>query len=172
MKALNDDANKLLSEMDPNDPLAMRLREELRLTNEHFYNLLQQSLKGPGNLSSIIPLIAHAIFFIEPGLSDIFDEKIAALLKKLEEAWKKLNDRVGQAVPRDAESLEQMIIAHKEFEDALQALDSEVSTVKELFRQLPDPSPLQRSRYDQLNGRWEDLWELSRMYVERCVVIE
>ena len=50
MKALNDDANKLLSEMDPNDPLAMRLREELRLTNEHFYNLLQMAQKGPGGL--------------------------------------------------------------------------------------------------------------------------
>jgi len=47
MKAFNDDANKLLSEMDPNDQLTMRLREELRLTNEHFYNLMQQSLKGP-----------------------------------------------------------------------------------------------------------------------------
>jgi dystonin len=102
----------------------------------------------------------------------MFDDKIAALLKKLEEAWKKLNDRVGQGVPRDADSLEQMIIAHKEFEDALQALDSEVSTVKELFRQLPDPSPLQRSRFDQLNARWEDLWELSRMYVERYVVFQ
>uniref|UniRef100_A0A914UJG8 SH3 domain-containing protein n=1 Tax=Plectus sambesii TaxID=2011161 RepID=A0A914UJG8_9BILA len=155
MKALNDDANKLLSEMDPNDPLAMRLREELRLTNEHFYNLLQMAQKGP-----------------EPGLSDMFDEKIAALLKKLEEAWKKLNDRVGQGVPRNADELEQMIIAHKEFEDALQGLDTEVSTVKELFRQLPDPSPLQRSRFDQLNGRWEDLWELSRMYVERLKALE
>ncbi len=48
MKALNDDTNKLLAEMDPNDPLAMRLREELRLTNEHFYNLLQMSLRPPG----------------------------------------------------------------------------------------------------------------------------
>lgn len=48
MRALNDDANKLLAEMDPNDPLALRLKEELRRTNEHFWNLLNASQKPPG----------------------------------------------------------------------------------------------------------------------------
>ena len=43
MKALNDDTHKLMSELDPNDPLYLRLKEELRLTNEHFYNLLKLS---------------------------------------------------------------------------------------------------------------------------------
>ena len=53
IKALNEDVNKLLSEMDPNDPLAKRLKEELRLTNEHFYNLLAQAQKGPGKLLTL-----------------------------------------------------------------------------------------------------------------------
>jgi hypothetical protein len=105
--------------------------------------------------------------FSEPDLSSQFDAKIAELLKKLDEAWSRLNDRVNQAVPKTVEELERMIMEHKDFEDALQALEVDVSTVKELYRQLPDPTPLQRSRMDQLNGRWEDLWELSRMYVER-----
>lgn len=48
MKALNDDAHKLLSELDPNDPLAMRLREELKLTNNHFYDLLNQMNRPKG----------------------------------------------------------------------------------------------------------------------------
>lgn len=48
IKALNDDAHKLLSELDPNDPLALRLKEELRLTNEHFYDLLNRANKQPG----------------------------------------------------------------------------------------------------------------------------
>lgn len=48
MKALNDDANILLKELDPKDPLAVRLREELNLANEYFYKLLQASQKGPG----------------------------------------------------------------------------------------------------------------------------
>ena len=50
IKALNEDVSKLLAELDPNDPLAKRLKEELRLTNEHFYDLLSRAQKGPGNI--------------------------------------------------------------------------------------------------------------------------
>lgn len=39
--------------------------------------------------------------------------------------------------------------------------------VQELFRQLKEASPMQRARMDQLLGRWEDLWDLSRMFAER-----
>ncbi len=48
MSALNIDTNKLMAEMDPNDPLRIHLKEELDLTNEHFYRLLQMAQKGPG----------------------------------------------------------------------------------------------------------------------------
>uniref|UniRef100_A0A915ENB0 Uncharacterized protein n=1 Tax=Ditylenchus dipsaci TaxID=166011 RepID=A0A915ENB0_9BILA len=68
-KALNEDANKLTSEIDPNDPMAHRLKDELRATNEHFYDLLNRAQKGP-----------------EPDYSNQFDEKMAELLKN----WKKL----------------------------------------------------------------------------------
>ncbi|KHN76643.1 Plectin [Toxocara canis] len=155
IKALNDDAHKLLAELDPNDPLALRLKEELRLTNEHFYNLLNQSMRPK-----------------EPDIGSQFDAKIAELLKKLEEAFRKLNDHVAQGVPRSPEELERLILEHKDFEEALQALDVDVSTVKELFRQIPNPTPSQRANHDHLNGRWEDLWELSRMYVERLKAVE
>ncbi len=100
-------------------------------------------------------------------MSEAFDQKIATLLTRLEEAWKQLNSRVSDAIPTDGQSLERVIIEHKNFEDGLQALDSEVAALKDLFQQLPEPTPMQRSRMDQLLARWEDLWELSRMYVER-----
>lgn len=72
-----------------------------------------------------------------------------------------------QGVPRSSEELEKLILDHKAFEDALEGLDVDVSTVKELFRQIPIPTPTQRANHDHLSGRWEDIWELSRMYVER-----
>ncbi|CAI2296024.1 unnamed protein product [Caenorhabditis sp. 36 PRJEB53466] len=155
MKALNDDANKLLSELDPNDPLALRLREELRKTNEHFWNLLNASQKPP-----------------EPDWASQYDQKMSELLRKLEEAWRRLNDAVGKPVSRTPEELERVIHEHKRFEDALQALDGDVANVKELFRQLPNPTPSQRANHDRLNGLWDDLWDLSRMYVERIKVLE
>uniref|UniRef100_A0A7E4VBK6 Dystrophin n=1 Tax=Panagrellus redivivus TaxID=6233 RepID=A0A7E4VBK6_PANRE len=155
IKALNDDVNKLLSELDPNDPLALRLKDELRRTNDHFLDLLNQSLRGP-----------------EPDLSNQFDQSIADLLKKLEEAWKKLNERAGEPVPRNLDDLERLVNDHRAFEDALQGLDVDVSNVKELFRQLPEPTPQQRANHDYLNSRWEDIWDLSRMYVERLKILQ
>ena len=155
IKALNDDVNKLLSEMDPNDPLALRLKEELKRTNDHFLDLLNQSLRGPN-----------------PDLSNEFDKAVAELLKKLEEAWKKLNQKAAEPVPKNLDDLERLVNDHRAFEDALQALDTDVSNVKELFRQLPNPTPTQRANHDYLNSRWEDIWELSRMYVERLKLLQ
>ncbi|VDK65301.1 unnamed protein product [Onchocerca ochengi] len=155
IKALNDDAHKLLSELEPNDPLAMRLREELKLTNEHFYDLLNQMNRPK-----------------EPEVGAQFDAKIAELLARLDEAYRNLNDRVMQNIPRSREELERLTTGHKDFEDGLQALDVDVSTVNELFRQIHEPTPSQRANFDHLSGRWEDLWELSRMYVERLKSLE
>lgn len=52
------------------------------------------------------------------------------------------------------------------------ALDVDVSNVKELYRQLPNPTPTQRANLEHLVIRWEELWDLSRMYVERLKVLE
>ncbi|CAJ0946706.1 unnamed protein product, partial [Mesorhabditis belari] len=155
IRALNDDANKLLAELDPNDPLYKRLKDELKKTMDHFWNLLNQSQKPP-----------------EPDYASQYDQKVAELLRKLDEAWRKLNERVGKPVSRTPEELEKEILEHKQFEDALQALDADVANVKELFRQLPNPSPNQRMNNEKLAAVWENLWDLSRMYVERIKVLE
>ena len=54
-------------------------------------------------------------------------------------------------MPRTLEDLERLIHAHKQFEDDLQALDVDVSNVKELFRQIPNPTPQQHAHHDRLN---------------------
>ncbi|KAL3114469.1 hypothetical protein niasHT_019973 [Heterodera trifolii] len=155
IKALNEDVNKLLSEMDPNDPLAKRLKDELRMTNEHFYDLLARAQKEP-----------------EPDYSNQFDAACAELVRKFEEGWKQLNHRVQERVATNLEELERQIKEHKAFEDALQTLDVDVSNVKELYRQLPHPTPTQRAAHDNMVQRWQDIWELSRMYVERLKGLE
>lgn len=155
LRALNDDANILMTELDANDPMSIRLREELKLANEHFYKLFQLKQKGP-----------------EPDVTELFDKKVVGLLDRLEESWRNLNKRVHDHIPKTQDKLMDMITVHKSFEDALQSLDSEVSMVQELFRQIRDPSPVQRSRLDQLMDKWEGLWDLSRMYVERLKAIE
>lgn len=175
IKALNEDVKKLLAELDPNDPLAKRLREELRLTNEHFNDLLNRAHRAPGKLSfNVVYRCFSQNFdlFIEMDYSNKFDEKVAELLRKLNDASNTLEQRVLEKVPTNLDDLERFIHLHKQFEDSLQALDVDVSNVKELYRQLPNPTAAQRTTYDHLNIRWEDLWELSRMYVERLKSLE
>ncbi|KJH53000.1 hypothetical protein DICVIV_00869 [Dictyocaulus viviparus] len=155
MRALNDDANKLLEEMDPIDPLALKLKEELRRTNEHFWDLLNASQKSP-----------------ELDNSNLFDGQIADLLRKLEDSWRRLNNNTGKPISRTPAELESVIVDHKLFEDSLQGLDADVANVKELFRQLANPTPTQRVGNDRLSSLWEDLWDLSRMYVERIKILE
>lgn len=103
IKALNEDVNKLLAELDPNDPLARRLKEKLRLTNEHFYDLLGRAQRGP-----------------EPDYSNEFDHAASELIRKFEEAWKVLSERAQIRIPNTLDELEHQIREHKIFEDALQ----------------------------------------------------
>ena len=105
IKALNEDVNKLLAELDPNDPLARRLKDELRLTNEHFYDLLGRAQKGP-----------------EPNYANEFDAAAVELIRKFEDAFKQLSERAQIRIPSNLEELEHQIREHKIFEDNLQVI--------------------------------------------------
>lgn len=96
IKAFDDDGNKLLSEFDPNDPLGLRLREEMRLVHEHLLKLMQNSQRGG-----------------ETEAAKKFDEKFSLLLPNLEEFWRILNQRVAQPIPKDVETWERLITEHK-----------------------------------------------------------
>jgi hypothetical protein len=94
------------------------------------------------------------------------------LLQKLEDAWKNLNSRSNDKIPTNLDDLERIISVHKQFEDALQSLDVDVSNVKELYRQLPTPTASQRTKLEKLKVQWEEIWDLSRMFVERLKSVE
>lgn len=48
VEALRDDVSKLCAELPRDDPVAQRLREELKRTLEHFAGLMKDSQKKPG----------------------------------------------------------------------------------------------------------------------------
>ena len=62
----------------------------------------------------------HNLKFPEDEYSNMFDQKCAELLRKLEEAWRKLTETVGRPISRSTQELERVIREHKAFEDALQ----------------------------------------------------
>ncbi|GMT26946.1 hypothetical protein PFISCL1PPCAC_18243, partial [Pristionchus fissidentatus] len=155
IKALNDDTNKLLSELDPNDPLAQRLRDELKKTMDHFWSLFNAAARKP-----------------EEDLSNQFDQMLADLLRKLEEAWRALKERTGRPIPRTAEELERALREQRDFEELLQSLDGDVNNLKDIFSKMANPSPSQRHNMDRVNVLWDDSWDLSKMYVERMKVLD
>ncbi|CAD5207872.1 unnamed protein product [Bursaphelenchus xylophilus] len=155
IRALNEDTQRLLSELPEDDPMYRRLAEELKLTNEHISSLLIEANKPK-----------------EPDHSQKFDTAINDLLRKLDDAWEILNQRVGQPVANGIQQLYEHVDTHKIFEENLQSLETDVSNVKELFRQIPNPTPSQKANHKHLNNRWEDLWDLSRMRVELFKVLE
>jgi hypothetical protein len=79
------------------------LKGELRLTNEHFYDLLGRAQKGP-----------------EPDYANEFDHAASELIRKFEEAWKVLSERAQIRIPQNFYELEHQIKQHKDFEDNLQ----------------------------------------------------
>lgn len=53
-------------------------------------------------------------------MSRIFENQISSLQVSLDEAENTLNSRITAPVPRDLDSLEHMVIQHKDFEQRLQ----------------------------------------------------
>lgn len=53
----------------------------------------------------------------------IFENQISSLQISLDEAENTLNSRISAPVPRDLDSLEHMVIQHKDFEQRLQVIN-------------------------------------------------
>ncbi|CAJ0925674.1 unnamed protein product, partial [Mesorhabditis belari] len=153
--ALDEDIGKLVGELGPNDPLSLNLRSDLRQTKDAFYQLEQRSQKTP-----------------EPDFSEQFDQQMTTILRKLDDSWRVLTDRIGRPVERSLAEHDQTLEEHKHFEESLHSLDSDVSTVKGLYSQISDPTAAQRLNLEKLKDLWENLWDLARMYVERLKVQE
>ncbi|KRX41475.1 Microtubule-actin cross-linking factor 1 [Trichinella murrelli] len=153
VSALNNDANELLAELDEDDPLSVQLRDELNAANEHFYRLIKLAQREP-----------------DPDVVENFDRKAKTLLQKLDSSWKTLMQRIADPIPRTADEWDKATDEHKAH--GLQALDSEMSMIQELFRQILDPSPMQRALLEQVLYRWENLWETSKMHAESIKAVE
>ncbi|CAJ0567642.1 unnamed protein product, partial [Mesorhabditis spiculigera] len=153
--ALDDDIRRLIAELGPNDPLTLKLRAELRATKDAFRQLEHRAQRTP-----------------EPDFSEQFDQQIAFALRRLDDSWRTLIERVGRPVDRSKEQLEKSLLEHKQFEESLQALDPEVASLKSLYQQLNDPTTAQRLNHEKLDDLWENLWDLAKMYVARIKVLE
>ncbi|XP_034249434.1 dystonin isoform X11 [Thrips palmi] len=155
-RALNEDADKLLQEGDPTDPQLRRLRREMEEVNRLFdeFERRARELEESKNATRR------------------FNEQSGTLQQKLDEMERILNQRINSFLPRDLDSLEHLVIEHKEFETRLQSLQPEVDRVQETFRSVPQKTPALQQKLDKCLQKWNSLWNCSHLYIERLKCVE
>jgi len=123
-KALNEDAEKLLQQGDPNDPQLRRLEREIDEVNKLFDEFERRAADDARRLSQ------RAI-----------TEQLTTLLVALEGAERTLTSKITAPLPRDLDHLEQLVVEHKTFENELQSLEPELVSAKQNVEDCPRRTP-------------------------------
>lgn len=109
-KALNEDANKLLREGDPADPQLRRLKREMDEVNRLFDEFERRSKAEEDSKN----------------LTRMFTEQVKSIQISLDEYEHTLNTRLSAPIPRDMDTLEHLVIQHKDFETSLKVIKTYV----------------------------------------------
>ena len=70
------------------------------------------------------------------------------------------------------DSLERMFIEHRDFEIKIQSFESRVQTVQRTYATIPQKSASLQAKLDKVVEKWEKVWSLSNLYVERLKTVE
>ncbi|XP_046442953.1 dystonin-like isoform X8 [Daphnia pulex] len=150
-KALNEDAEKLLQQGDPNDPQLRRLQREIDEVNQLFDEFERRAAMGN-----------------RPELSQrAIGDQLTTLLVQLEESERTLTSRITAPLPRDLDQLEQLVVEHKHFETELQSLQPELESAKENVEACPRKTPSMQTKLDTCITKWNMIWQNSNLYIER-----
>ncbi|XP_046641641.1 dystonin-like isoform X5 [Daphnia pulicaria] len=150
-KALNEDAEKLLQQGDPNDPQLRRLQREIDEVNQLFDEFERRAALGN-----------------RPELSQrAIGDQLTTLLVQLEESERTLTSRITAPLPRDLDQLEQLVVEHKHFETELQSLQPELESAKENVEACPRKTPSMQTKLDTCITKWNMIWQNSNLYIER-----
>ncbi|KAI5641273.1 spectrin repeat domain-containing protein [Phthorimaea operculella] len=102
----------------------------------------------------------------------IFTEQSSNLLERLEVLERHLHERIASHIPRDLDSLEHLVLQHKDWESNLHALNSDVEEVQNTFRGIALKTPAMKKNLDKVIGKWNDLQSKSQLFVERLKFVE
>ncbi|XP_076765747.1 dystonin-like protein short stop isoform X10 [Xylocopa sonorina] len=155
-KALNEDAEKLLSEGDPADPQLRRLKREMAEVNKLFDELEKRARAEEESKNA----------------GRIFNEQISTLQQALDEAERVLNSRIAAPLPRDVDSLEHLVLEHKDYQQSLNYLAPSLDRVQQTFRGITLKTPAMRNKLDAVTTKWNHIWNASNLYIERLKCVE
>ncbi|XP_057668604.1 dystonin isoform X44 [Diorhabda carinulata] len=155
-KALNEDADKLMAEGDPSDPQLRRLRREMDEVNRLFDEFEKRARAEEESKNQ----------------ARLFNNQISNLQLALDEAERIINQRVLSPLPRDIDTLQHLVLEHKEFESRLQNMEPEVEQVKDTFRSITLKTPQHKKDLEKVLDKWKYIWNTSNIYIERLKCIE
>ncbi|XP_063369716.1 dystonin [Cydia amplana] len=155
-RALNEDAEKLLGEGDPADPQLRRLRREIDDVNRLFDEFERRARAEEESKNA----------------ARIFTEQSSSLLERLEVLERQLHERIASHIPRDLDSLEHLVLQHKDWESSVLALTSHVEEVQATFRGIALKTPAMKKNLDKVMGKWNDMQSKSQLFVERLKYVE
>lgn len=90
----------------------------------------------------------------------------------MEEVERTLTNRVNAAIPRDIDILERAVVEHKEFEMRLQTYETRVTNIQRTYASIPQKTSSLQAKLDKVVEKWERVWNLSNLYVERLKCVE
>ncbi|XP_060807173.1 dystonin isoform X16 [Amyelois transitella] len=155
-RALNEDAEKLLAEGDPADPQLRRLRREIDDVNRLFDEFERRARAEEESKNA----------------ARIFTEQSSNLLERLDVLERQLHERIASHIPRDLDSLEHLVLQHKDWEGSLLALSGDVEEVQATFRGIALKTPAMKKNLDKVMGKWNDMQSKSQLFVERLKFVE
>lgn len=155
-RALNEDADKLMAEGDPSDPQLRRLKREMDEVNRLFDEFEKRARAEEESKNQ----------------TRVFNTQISNLQQALDEAERVINKRVAANLPRDIDTLQHLVLEHKEFESRLQNLEPEIEQVKDTFRSITLKTPQHKKDLEKVLDKWKYIWDTSNLYVERLKCIE
>ncbi|XP_023339664.1 dystonin isoform X21 [Eurytemora carolleeae] len=155
-RALNEDADKLIQEGEPNDPQLRRLEREIAEVNRLFDEWERRAAMDDEKRNA----------------TKLFENGVASLEMTLNEYEKTIIKVCKAPLPRDVETLQSLVITHKEFESDLQSHELDVDNVKTLFSNIPQKTQDDQNKLDKVLDQWDRIWSYSSYYVERLKTVE
>ena len=155
-RALNEDADKLIQEGEPNDPQLRRLEREIAEVNRLFDEWERRAAMEDEKRNA----------------TKMFENGVNNLEITLTEYEKTIIKVCKAPLPRDVETLQTLVISHKEFESNLQQEEINVNNVKDLFANIPQKTQDDQAKLDKVLDQWDRIWSYSSYYVERLKTVE
>ncbi|XP_037914652.1 dystonin isoform X30 [Hermetia illucens] len=155
-RALNDDADKLLSEGDPADPQLRRLRREMDEVNRLFDEFEKRARAEEESKQA----------------SRIFSEECISIRTKLEDMARELDSIILAPMARDLDSLEHAVHKHDDYKRRLRLLEPEVKHLQETFRTIALKTPALKKSLDVVLELWKELNTQSDLHGDRLKLLE